>query len=68
VRLPEAGPAAAIETLVALDAEKPLLTRDITVVDLRLADRVTVRLSDAAAQARMEAIKEKPKKKAGGPA
>jgi cell division protein FtsQ len=35
------------------------------VVDLRLADRVTVRLSDEAAAARMEAIKAKNKKKGG---
>jgi cell division protein FtsQ len=64
VRLPEASAASALERLVALDAETKLLTCDVTVVDLRLADRVTVRLSDAAAQARMEAIREKPKKKA----
>jgi cell division protein FtsQ len=65
VRLPESGVAAALETLVALDGEKNLITRDVVTVDLRLPDRVTVRLSDAAAQARIDAIKEKPKKKAG---
>jgi cell division protein FtsQ len=65
VRLPESGVAAALERLVALDGEKNLITRDVVIVDLRLPDRVTVRLSDAAAQARMDAIKEKPKKKAG---
>ncbi|HEY7247571.1 MAG TPA: cell division protein FtsQ/DivIB [Xanthobacteraceae bacterium] len=64
VRLPETGVAAALERLVALDREKNLLTRDIAVVDLRLPDRVTVRLSDAAAAARIEALKDKPKKKA----
>jgi cell division protein FtsQ len=68
VRLPESGAAAALERLATLDGEKNLITRDVTIVDLRLADRVTVRLSEAAAQARMDAIKEKPKKKAGGPA
>ena len=36
VRLPEAGAASALERLVALDAETKLLTRDVTVVDLRL--------------------------------
>jgi len=65
VRLPESGIAAALERLVALDSEKNLITRDVVIVDLRLPDRVTVRLSDAAAQARIDAIKEKPKKKAG---
>jgi cell division protein FtsQ len=64
VRLPESGAAAALERLVTLDGEKNLITRDVVIVDLRLPDRVTVRLSDAAAQARIDAIKEKPKKKA----
>jgi cell division protein FtsQ len=51
--------------LVALDRAKNLITRDIVAIDLRLADRVTVRLSDAAAQARLEALKDKAKKKGG---
>jgi cell division protein FtsQ len=65
VRLPEAGVAAALETLDALDRKKNLITRDIVLIDLRLPNRVTVRLSDAAAQARIDALKEQPKKKAG---
>ena len=65
VRLPEAGVAAALETLDALDHNKNLITRDIVLIDLRLPNRVTVRLSDAAAQARNDALKEQPKKKAG---
>ena len=65
VQLPEANVAAALEQLVALDREKGLFTRDIAVIDLRLRDRVTVRLSDPAAQARAEALKEKQKKKGG---
>ena len=65
VRLPEAGVAAALETLDALDRKKNLITRDIVLIDLRLPNRVTVRLSDAAAQARTDALKEQPKKKAG---
>ena len=66
VRLPEAGLEQALERLVALDRDKKLLSRDITSVDLRLADRVTVRLSDAVAQAREEALKDKEKKKKKG--
>ena len=50
----------------ALDREKKLLSRDIVSVDLRLPDRVTVRLSDAAAQARDDALKDKDKKKKKG--
>jgi cell division protein FtsQ len=65
VQLPESDIAAALEKLVTLDREKNLITRDIAVIDLRLADRVTVRLSDAAAQARTDALKDKSKKKGG---
>jgi cell division protein FtsQ len=65
VRLPETNVAAALDRLVTLDRDKKLLSRDITVVDLRLPDRVTVRLSDAAAAARADALKDKTKKKGG---
>jgi cell division protein FtsQ len=65
VRLPETEPAAALNRLLALDREKNLIARDITVIDLRLSDRITVRLSEAAAQARIDALKDKSKKKAG---
>jgi cell division protein FtsQ len=65
VRLPDANVEAALDTLARLDREKALLTRDITAVDLRLSDRVTVRVSDAVAQAREESIKKATKKKGG---
>ena len=65
VRLPETDIAPALERLVAFDKEKTLTTRDIVAIDLRLPDRVTVRLSEAAAQARIEAAKDKAKKKGG---
>ena len=65
VRLPETDLAAALDRLVALDRDKKLLSRDITLVDLRLPDRVTVRQSDAAAAAREEALKPKKPKKGG---
>ncbi|MFG1479767.1 cell division protein FtsQ/DivIB [Xanthobacter sp. V4C-4] len=68
VRLPEVGMDGALMQLVALDRDKKLLTRDITIVDLRLPDRVAVRLSDAAAAAREETLKAKAKAKKGGPA
>ena len=68
VQLPESDVAAALDRLVELDHDKKLLSRDITVVDLRLPDRVTVRLSDAAAAARDEALKATLKKKKGGDA
>jgi cell division protein FtsQ len=66
VRLPETDVVAALDRLVALDRDKKLLTRDITMVDMRLPDRVSVQLSDAAAQARDEALQANKKKKKGG--
>ncbi len=68
VRLPETDLSAALEQLIALDRDKKLLSRDIVAIDLRLRDRVTVRLSEAAAQARAEVMKDKRPKKKGGAA
>jgi cell division protein FtsQ len=65
VRLPEADVERALDTLVALDRDKKIISRDIAAIDLRLPDRVTVRLSAAAAQAREDALKDKKKKKGG---
>ena len=69
VLLPEDEPEHALQTLAELDRNKQIMSRDIVTVDLRLSDRVTVRLSDAAAAARDEALKaaaEKNKKKGKG--
>jgi cell division protein FtsQ len=68
IRLPERGIERALDMLVALDRDKKLLTRDIVAIDLRLSDRVTVRLSDAAAAARAEALKDKKVVKKGSSA
>jgi cell division protein FtsQ len=70
IRLPEEDVDAALRRLVALDNEKQVLSRDIVAVDLRLADRVTVRLSEEAGKAREEALKaaEKKAKRKGGDA
>jgi cell division protein FtsQ len=65
VRLPELDVGEALDRLVQLDRDKKLLSRDITMVDLRLPDRVSVTLSDAAAQARDDTFKDKKKKKGG---
>jgi cell division protein FtsQ len=66
IKLPETGVAAALEQLTTLDQTVRLLSRDIVVVDLRLSDRVTVRLSEKAAQARQEQIRDSKKSKKGG--
>ena len=68
VRLPESGAAGALATLAGLDREKKLLSRDIVWIDLRLPDRVTVELSEAAAAQRAEALKDKKPAKKGGAA
>jgi cell division protein FtsQ len=68
VRLPEFEPARAIETLIALDRDKQILSRDILAIDLRLPDRVTVRLSEAAGEARDQAFKDKKTRRKGGDA
>jgi len=66
IRLPENGIEKALATLVALDKDKRLISRDILAIDLRLPDRVTVELTDSAAAERAEALKkEKPAKKGG---
>jgi cell division protein FtsQ len=65
VRLPEFDVEKALDRLVALERDVKLSERDITAIDLRLADRVTVRLSDQAFQAREEAKKKQQKSKGG---
>jgi cell division protein FtsQ len=68
VRLPEFDVERALDQLVALERDVRLSDRDITAIDLRLPDRVTVRLSDDAFQAREEAAKKKQQKPKGGSA
>ena len=53
VRLPELGAPEALARLVKLE-------RDLIAVDLRMPDRVVVRLTEEAASARAEAVKKKP--------
>ena len=65
VRLPEVDAAAALERLVALDRDTKILTRDILAIDMRVPDRVTVRLSDSAAQVRLDNAKDKKPAKGG---
>lgn len=52
IRLPGENIDSALSDLVTMDDENGLLTRDITAVDMRLGDRVVVRLSDEAAERR----------------
>lgn len=61
VRLPEQGVETALATLTRLDKDENLFSRDITAIDLRLPDRLTVRLSEDAAKARADMLKDKEK-------
>jgi cell division protein FtsQ len=64
IRLPETDVGHALAALMKYDKEDKLLSRDITAIDMRLPDRLTVRLSEEAAKAREEQFK-KSNKKAG---
>jgi cell division protein FtsQ len=68
VRLPEAGVERALDQFIALERDVKLSDRDITSIDLRLPDRVTVRLSGEAFEAREEAARKKQPKPKGGAA
>ncbi len=59
VRLPEFDVASALAELKLLDERGGLLSRDIVAVDLRLPDRVVVRLSDDAALRRQTTIEQR---------
>jgi cell division protein FtsQ len=65
VLLPEDGPERALSVLRDMEQSKKLLERDIVAIDLRRPDRVTVRLSDAAAAVRAEAVKAAEKARKG---
>lgn len=59
VRLPENGSDEALAALVAMDREHQLLSRDVETIDMRLSDRLTVRLSPDAASAREASLKKR---------
>ena len=59
VRLPERGAADALSRLVKLERDQKILEKDVLAVDLRMPDRVVVRLTEEAASARAEALKQK---------
>lgn len=65
LRLPEENAEAALAKLVAFDRETKILSRDVAAIDLRLSDRITVRASDEAAQARAATLKARMPKRAG---
>ena len=56
IKLPEYGMARALAHVAQLESEERLLEREINVVDLRLSDRVVLRLDAAAAKTRIELV------------
>ncbi|WP_117192506.1 cell division protein FtsQ/DivIB [Rhizobium terrae] len=67
LKLPEANVGKALSVLARLEKEQRVLERDIASVDLRLEDRTTIQLTEAAAARRRDAIDARAKalKKAG---
>lgn len=61
VRLPEGNVAGALALLNRFDQEQQVLSRDIALVDLRLPDRVAVRLTPGALERRTAALDERRK-------
>ena len=59
VKLPEVDPGAAVGLLVRLQRETRVLDKDIRSIDLRLADRIAVRLTEQGAESRENAAKRK---------
>lgn len=60
VRLPELGVAEALARLGKLERDQKILQKDVIAIDLRMADRVVVRLTEEAMAARLEGLKKKP--------
>jgi cell division protein FtsQ len=66
VRLPEENAAEAVARLARLEREQHILDKDVLALDLRIPDRVVVRLTEEAAAARAEAVKKRPQRGAKG--
>ena len=55
IMLPEERPVQALQRVLALNTARDLLGRDVTVVDMRVAHRPTIRMSEAATRERWKA-------------
>ena len=60
IRLPEQGATTAVARLARLEREQSILEKDVLAVDLRMTDRVVVRLSEEAAAVHAELAKKRP--------
>lgn len=61
VKLPEAGEDQAIASLLTMDREKGLLSRDILAVDMRLSDRLVIQLTPDTVERREAAFSDQVK-------
>lgn len=66
IRLPEIDQAQALARVVELDEDHGLLSRDVEVVDMRVADRFIVKLSPDAAISRQATMKKRMESRAPG--
>jgi cell division protein FtsQ len=51
ILLPEAAPVRALERVIVLDQTQEMLERDIALVDMRLAERPSIRMRERAVNA-----------------
>jgi cell division protein FtsQ len=61
VKLPERGEAQALAELAAMDRDQDIFDRDIAAIDMRLADRITIRLTPESLERRQAAIEKRAK-------
>jgi cell division protein FtsQ len=66
VKLPELDPFGALDTLARLQREARILDKDVMSIDLRIPDRVGVRLTEEAAAAREAQLAPRKSSKSGG--
>lgn len=65
IKLPEIAPESALKAFAAVEREQGITKRAVLAIDLRLPDRITVRLTEEAAAAHAETIQLKIKKWGG---
>jgi cell division protein FtsQ len=67
VKLPDSGVDAAMASLETMDSEGDLFRRDVASIDMRLADRVVLKMSPEAMEARQAAFAKAAKARKSGP-
>ena len=60
VRLPDIEAGAALARLIKFEREQKILEKDVLAIDLRMADRIVLRLTEESMAARLEGVKKKP--------